>query len=779
MATDPNDFDATPDPDATPTITLAQGGAISSATSSNLNTDLNFDQDQSLRQTADTVSDILPETDNNTTISVNIAQRDQELILNNVLNDYIDVMYNFSLAMVDKAAADSLRADTIQKNPITAEQYLVFASTAEAKTTSATTPTMGSSHDLNFYGDYYNIQAFSFTNIVGHFPQNPMVAVAWDGRMKMYEPYGFKFREDVNEMAQALGYPNLTSPALYVYRLELWFSGWDPRTGAWTPQIGIPCPQPGDSGKILKSIVYYLTITTVDAKVTATGTHYELSFQTFSHNVTRPEYIMFHQEDIGKGGTSINGHAKQTFGSFLQEVGNRLQAQILNDTQKKINVTFKFTGLKALFDAEFTSSVNVDFSKGVSFKSGDGFHASSAQGMDLYTLAHNLMKSLDLVRELWLRPTDKQFTQPTVAWNIRTNIRKQENPDKDTNIEKDYEFEYIFEPVLSYRSRLPPTVQDYNEQIKTGSQIDRVKQMLDYGMLVRWYDFLFVGDNSEIIDFQFQFKNFYFMQIPYPGVETSLRGQAHMTADSKKTDGVSGRTLEQNASASQQIEDIASPNLAFTPSSASSLDFSSLLNLTSPPTSQTQRGNNTMGQIHSYQHRGPITFTGGDVSASAEAIRINHAIDDYLRFEMMNAAMTVRGDPTWMMNSYMAGGDFTPTTNSKTDSGSTVFVNMDRVIYLNAFAPNQPSFMNPDASVFNVRETPILGGFYQVTQVINEFEGGKFTQKLSMIKYPHLNYYGQTSNNDAGIQQTPSNETTTAFGGVSNITNDTSTETPL
>jgi hypothetical protein len=53
--------------------------------------------------------------------------------------------------------------------------------------------------------------------------------------------------------------------------------------------------------------------------------------------------------------------------------------------------------------------------------------------------------------------------------------------------------------------------------------------------------------------------------------------------------------------------------------------------------------------------------------------------------------------------------------------------------------------MNPDFSNVSPSRAPILGGYYQVIQILNEFNGGKMTQKLNMYKYPHMNYFNSTS----------------------------------
>lgn len=126
-----------------------------------------------------------------------------------------------------------------------------------------------------------------------------------------------------------------------------------------------------------------------------------------------------------------------------------------------------------------------------------------------------------------------------------------------------------------------------------------------------------------------------------------------------------------------------------------------------------------------------------------------------MRYDMMNAQLIVRFDPTWLLNPYMSGGDFTGSLGSgESQGGVQVMVHTDRVVFIKAYRPNQKNYMNPNFNNISPAREPILGGFYQVIQCLNTLEGGRMTQQLNMYKYPHMNYYnvapGQPSN--AGVQ---------------------------
>lgn len=766
-----NETNLTPAPLDQTTITLAQGGAVSSAVSGSAtqNPNLNFDPtaiSQTLpngqtttyvKDASSAVSPMAPSLDNQTTISVNATPN---TTLENALNPYIDVGYHITLGLVSNAAVAEMKASGDSHQDITPDQYIVFASTGDNQTggnAASQSGSLGDNNDLNYTGDYYNIQYLSFRNIVGHYPQNPLIAVIVDGSMKIYEPYGFSFREDLNIMAEQVGYPEYQSPSYYVYRMEIWFHGYDPKTGAWNPQIPIPAPNPLNKNAVLKSIVYFLTITAVKAKVTPSGTFYDLSFQIFSHYQTRVENTYLHQDSANKGGIKITGNT-ETFGSFLKDLANLLHQQILDDTEQRLDVTYQFICPSFLFNAPFIEPARVDVTNSVDYATNSGSYASVADRIDLYTMINNVMLNVSVVRELLVQYNDSQFINPTIWWNVR-HIESSSSPNQyslQDNANRKYNFQYIIEPVVSYRSRVPAVTSQWNDQVQPQNQQARVNNAVNYGMLYRKYDYFFTGDNSEIIDFQFTFKNFFYMQIPYSGHEVTLHGQNHNTADLAVN---VEQQLTQNAQGSQSssIINIVPATTGLTLSD---------LGISAPP--QSASGVNNAPNQHQSQGRTFSLPSVGDYGSYADAQLALTARDQYLRFDMINAQMTVRFDPQWLLNPYMTGRDRTPLLDSGTSAtpgdptdNITLYAHVDRMIYLNAYAPNQAGFMNPNTAVGNTRPTPILAGFYQVVQIDNVFEGAKFYQTMNMIKYDNTNYFSQNSGANSQIQQNATSSTNT------------------
>jgi hypothetical protein len=687
------------------------------------------------------VSSIAPTTNNSGQIPLDQATRGDDLIYDNVLNRYIDAIYNVSLALISPSAAAKIRTAGEQDAQINPDEYIIFASTGDVETGStAINETIGSTSDLNYYGDYYNIKSVSFRSVLGHVPQNPLVSVTFDGKMRIFQPMGFSFREDLDDMALALGWGG-DSPNQFVYRLEFWFSGYDPVSGAWVSHIPIPCPRPrGGDDDQLNSIVYYLTITDMEAKVTHMGTEYDLSYQTISHTATRGERILMHQDNVP---TIVKGQKGEPFRIFLANLAQRLSDQIYHDTMNKIRVNIQFVGFKQLLDEPFIDDVSVDISTGVTLQQSSGSYGVTGKSVDLYTFLVHAMHSLNLTRALRLQEPDTKFNVPGVEWNIRTNILDATDFDSDINAEKTFTFQYIFEPHLHFRNRLAePSVR--NLQVDHESQNRRAQEIIDFGMLYRVYSFLFTNDNSEVIDCQFRYKFFYFAPFPYPGTEVFLRGHGHDTNNLSLTQDLQEEKTE---AAGSEIRDPVTPTLNFVASPGQSRTLSEVLNI---PTPQSASGTKQPGQIFGPMDRGPAMPQTQGTKNDKYATKNLIAQDMYLRYDMLGADLTVRFDPTWLLNPYMSGRDSTsliPLDSvggvAGADSNFFVYAHTDRVIFLRAFAPNQAAYMNPNVTTSFIKDkgNPMLGGFYAVIHVDNIFDGGKFYQKLNLYKYEHLNYF--------------------------------------
>jgi hypothetical protein len=682
-------------------------------------------------------------------------------INSNPLDGYIDVTYGISLAMVSKAGVNIIANAPVSTQPqagdvpgIDSSQYMVFASTGDILTTSG-----------QVSADYYNIKGCVFTTFFAHLPQNPMTATIVDAKIHLFEPYGFQLRQDMDSMRQQLGYEEQIEPLNLIYRLEIWFSGWNPQTGQWVQRIPFELT---DSVQ-MTSVIYYMSITTIDATVSTTGTEYFLSMQIMAHRPLRPESLILRMGNISlipnganpsnsQNGTvtSINygqGTEAATFKDFCLNLGALLQQQVKYDTSAGtfpgLDITYNFYFPDWLGDAKFDGDPkSSEVAHGaVNYSSDSGTYVYASQDIDIITLIYKVMDNIALVRELTTQQADVVFLNPSVFWNIRTNMHYPGAANGVINGYDTYTFDYFIEPVLSYRSRTT-TPENRNTRVDQSNQQNRTQAMLGFGMIMRVYQFFFSNLNSEVIDLDFQFHNFY--QEPFPTNVKTVRGESQTGVNADY----------QTESTNQQAQTVPPPsvNFAIPPTSSTA---SQILGQPSNPQSAA-----TGTQSAAYKFQGmirqqdpqPVANMSNSQSQPDMAL-YQYSKQQYFRYDMIDVNMTVRFDPTWLLTPYQANGDYTP--RLPTDDGQTVLTHLDRCVLLQANAPTQSDFMNPYRTSGSSTNQDHLSGFYQVISVVNEFDGGKFTQKLNMYKYPHLNGYSTLQTNSQPNVQNPTGSTPT------------------
>lgn len=685
-----------------------------------------------------TVDSVAPVTNNDVRLITLGGANRNGAIQSNPFDNYIDVTYGISLAMVSRSAVDAIAAQPVNPDPrtgpdaagVSPSDYQVFASTAESK------------YNRSGSQEYYNIQGLVYTSFLGHLPQNPMLAVIWDAKMRIFEPHGFALREDIEVMRKNLGYEDAVEPLNYIYRLEIWFSGWNPQTGNWTQNI----PFSLNDDVTISSVVYYLVVTTIEATVTTQGTEYQISMQAMPHKTMRAESLVYRMQGnsiIPQQGQSVQGSEIQygrgttspTFGDFIANLEKSLHDQVQADTTcgsfTGLNIIYRVTGPSWLMNEEFDSVGKIQIAHGgVNYNADSGTYIYASQDVDLLTFLYQVMDHLKIVRTLLSRQDDLGFLQPSCLWNIRSNITPK-SANQVINGYDSYQFDYFIEPVLSYRSRT--TVPDYrNRRVETGNQQQRVTNMKNYGMIVRQYDFFFTNDNTEILNLDFKFRNFY--QEPYPSSVGTIRGEYNQGQDADVQTEESNRLQ-------QQV--VTPPTIQFG-TAATSQSLSTVLGQAVDPQSATSTDQTPAMKFHGFIRQGTPSQSTAKESGTAQADMsiYTYAKQQYFRYDMIDVNMTVRFDPTWLLNPYMAGGDFTPRLPT-TGSNLVFYTHIDRVVFVNAHAPVQSDFMNPNRTAGASNQNSHLSGFYQVLTAVSEFDGGKFVQKLNMFKYPHLNGYAQ------------------------------------
>ena len=590
--------------------------------------------------------------------------------------------------------------------------------------------------------NYYAIDSITVENVLAPSANNPSIADMLTLKMRILEPHGFQLVEDIRLIADGLGYGYVPTTR-YMWRIDIWFSGYD-MNGNWHDNI--PLPFPGASTP-LSAISYYMNLATMEAKVDGKGTAYELGFVPNGHQAWRPEDVVFDAQ------TMINS-ARNTFGDFLDTLQKNLKSARAEGTNGLIQRNYEFYCPDAIRNAKFNSE---KFFSKKNLTSADGGGAkSTSKDVDVIRLLQDAWVDCETAQDYFLAdgPDNDAFTKPRVMLVIEFNVVYGENVEAGSSpptnkLINDYSVithQYKITPFVTFK-RGTPTPMSVPQYLDPTNQVARVKEMLRLGMVNRVYNYLFTGQNTEVINLNLEFQNFYYY-IPLwtttPGHTPNAMGMGNTaTAGSLQTAsvagaGVTGLSIQNNnnTAVDATLSQLFGAVNTVLPSGSGSNPFQRI--------SVGGSGVNTL----------PYPALRKMVEADAPSQRSAkylYYLADQLQKDMLVIDLEIRGDPIWMMSAY-ANGTLTSLSMPSgitSRTAVTIIPKGDRCIFIKMFAPVQDDYMNPSRTQGSSSPL-IIGGFYQVLTVMNTFQNGKFTQKLTCSKYEHLNYIEQYSEKGYG-----------------------------
>lgn len=683
----------------------------------------------------------------------------------NPLNDYTNVQYHISLTMLGEKYARAIQQTGLSATELTVQtlqqgalglsddgndrrsQTVTIASTGESFRQPEDSIRLGltGNEQIAFQGDlgtepiedyavtdynYYSIISLGLENVYAPSQQNPLLSTFTSVKMQIAEPVGFKLHEDIRNIARSLGYAKI-NPGRIVYRIDIYFSGYDPRTGEWVRKIPLGNEESPDI------ISYFVALADLQAKVEAKGTTYEADFVPFGHFAYRPEEASFES-------SAVFSKEIKTFGGFLDTLESQMNTAKDRRTSGVLQRRYQFFCPKFLRGARFDARkygveknyLQADGEGGVLLHIGDD--------VDLMTLLRGAMANIPLVQVLFLQNDDPAFSNPRIHFGVRFNtIYGNENGAAPVNANlNDYDiltYQFIIEPFLTFKKGTvtPDTIGRYMDRT---AQVERIRQIIRLGMLTRIYNYLYTAENTEVIDFDVTLKSFY-----YTTLNTAY--------DNAQTSGASGDESGTEVSLSRQEQ------AALIPSTRSLIDLESRptdedavlerLFGTSDPT-----GGGDAGGFDAQERMGggfgelPPSdyYVGGSSDGSPLRNAYANYIDDHLRNDLLTLdGMKIRGDPIWLLSPY---GNFPLDTlelpdggidTSKPESQVRIYPRTGKLIFLKLLAPDQDDL--GDVNRQGGSSYPnIIGGFYEITTIKSMFENGTFTQEIDGVKLNHLNY---------------------------------------
>lgn len=598
--------------------------------------------------------------------------------------------------------------------------------------------------------NYYNIAELLLENTMAPSANNPLISSLLTMKMRIAEPMGFKFVEDIKRLAHDQGY-RFVNHTRAVYRVDIWFSGYkmyedsDPNVPVGTWVENIPVYNIYDSKKSVTPISYYVTMTKVDAELTANGTMYEVDFTVIGGmGGLRPE-------DNVIDGSTLKTHkgaltTKGTMGQFLDSLEYVLPLLRKDNSDQKILREYKFYAPEWLRAAEIGGSGNDRLNTLVGALEGSNPSAApvvtSSRGTTILELLKAAFGDAPKVRDYFLVDGDdnKNFLVPRMHLSVRFNVKYYDGSgvqvapkvgmvDKELNDYKKITIEYLIEPYISYKGFTSDKFDKVKEAARPENQLQRVKNLIKYGMLTRIYNYIWTGLNTEILDLQLKFKAFYYTPLwknAESGSPTRGRGGRSVADNPYKDtqsllgdDGVNS-ILKQLFGTKNRIQEASAAYDSINPWSVYNQGSMNTSPDVDPSLSQTSASEDLMKYLY-YEN--------------------DHFENDLLYLEGMH----IKGDPIWLLSTY-ATARINPLKEekgiSKTGSGSVMIrPHSERVIFLRMNVPDQDAYMNGQFFSEGLNKHPhIIGGFYTIYKVESSFIGGKFTQKLTGPKITNLNF---------------------------------------
>ena len=687
------------------------------------------------------------------TINIKPKSQKRNRIESNPLDGFILTQYHIRLTMLESAEALKVQGllpggqeETIDRttNETRVTGNVTFASTGDVDTSSSTLnygdpnfsapqaaipEPVTNNNDVSRTGrttktipgkNYYNIKTARIETVYAPSENNPLISTMMMIKMQIVEPHGFKLHEDIRNMAKALNYTDI-NPGRVLYRVDVHFRGFDQDTGEWHNKIPIS-PNP----EVSPVISYYVAISKIEANVTNTGTVYELDMVPAGHYAYRPEEIVLAANNLFSGESA-------TFGQFLDNLETSLKEAKKKNTRGIVKRNFKFYAPGILRQASFRPSQFGRDQGWLHQNMQNGGMISVGKDVDLLTILNAALSDLKVVQDLFINYTGKDdpFLTPRVHWNIRFNTKYNSKPNRDLNDYDEITYEYIIEPFLTFKKGTV-TADNVKRYTDTRTQLTRVREILNYNMLVRIYNYLYTAENTEVLDFNVHLKTFYYETLNEPNESAQASGKT--STESANSQNLNRQSIQNEKNGLVNIETTLATNTAQT--TVLEQLFGDVIDIGSGTNNAYDVIGGGFG-VTADNYAIGSTLAENDPGVQYKRNYLNY-VDDHLRNDLLVLdGFKIRGDPVWLLSPYASAS--LDTENSETFRGVKIYYNTGKVIFVKMFAPGQDDLANPQLNRATSR-VGIIGGFYEVTTVTSQFDGGVFYQSINGVKMNHLNF---------------------------------------
>ena len=512
--------------------------------------------------------------------------------------------------------------------------------------------------------DYY-IERLSFRTVVTNSSQSPDTN-AFSIIMNISEPYGVDLISAFVEASKREGYGNHMNA---VYLLGIRFQGHD--------DAGNPQNIPFGGRKFIPCKIY-----NVDLDVDAGGGNYVIEAAPYNYTAKNSAYdeIPF---NVTCNGTTV----KEVIESFFNNHNRQLQ-DIAKKTSLGTPNTFELDISNSEADI-LSSSLNLDEIDKVSQKQAINFSITGNGGPKAVSRKINVEKGESVIAFLRsVIDNSAKFLErvneagevvgesiPTPNIMTTTTISATNNGKGD----QAYKFSYA--------------LRSQNRDVSHIDGADAPSQAAP----VRIYDFLYTGQNKDILDFSLKYKFAYFQ----PGLSYNKDGDKTKENDPNISSvGRDGGNPGGNPNGDNAVPSTVTP-------------------------SKSARGmslGNSSSDI--------VPDASSDNKESID--KLKQILEDPAA-DMIVCDLQILGDPYWIEQK-------TVRTGTKTTSQAGAYIEPDGSISVDGYEPiiqinaKLPTDINDANGLYNLTDTAFFQGTFLVWMCESNFEGGVFTQTLSLVR---------------------------------------------
>ncbi|RMH15268.1 MAG: hypothetical protein D6698_11370 [Gammaproteobacteria bacterium] len=534
---------------------------------------------------------------------------------------------------------------------------------------------------------YYNLRAATMTNTLAPTNVNRTFSMMTGMNLEVFEPVGVDIAKDISDLAKQAGYPKV-AVGRYIFRVDIWFSGYDQKTGVWNERVAGP-------------ITNFMVITDIKGQIGPDGLTHNISMAVANHQALRTE------DTILDGGSF---QVMPTLGETLSRLGETLKEQKKARTDGEIIRNYEFYGPAALMQARFDSNAAVGQVSKVRVD-GEQHTFNINKGSSLISVIDSLLGAFDYPRKAFL--TDDRsgaFSVPRIVWTVTTNTIYK-SPDPIRGDYREITYQYYLLPTLTFKQG-PVTKDTSPIYVDQGNQKRRIEMMLNLGLLKRRYDFLHTSTNTDVIDMSMDVSAFYRRTLEIERVYDSSPAAGIMAPNeaTPAPDNTNRFTVGDQTFVAE-IADV---------------EYPAVFDDKPRVTSYIDQAKEHNGEVNAYIIER----------------------EDYFELDFVSIKMSIKGDPLWITNRYSIEQPTDASIQSLepihlvSSEGVPAYIgdqtfllpHADAIIYVRSRMPEQDNY-HTGAEEYN----DVVSGFYQVIKVDSKFNAdGSFTQDIEAVRLDHI-----------------------------------------